>query len=58
MVHLVPDEGIDDGPVLATANVSIAADDTLDSLSARVHAAEHALLVDILVDSARRPPWR
>ncbi len=49
MVHRVPDEGIDDGPVLATVDVPIAADDTLDTLSARVHAAEHALLVDVLV---------
>ena len=30
MVHLVPDEGVDDGPVLATAAVPIRPDDTLD----------------------------
>lgn len=48
MVHLVPDEGVDDGPVLATAEVPIRPDDTLDSLTARVHAAEHRLLVDTL----------
>jgi len=45
MVHLVPDEGIDDGPVLATRRVPIHADDTLDSLAERVHATEHELLV-------------
>ena len=49
MVHRVPDEGIDDGPVLATLDVPILATDTLDTLTARVHTAEHALLVDVLV---------
>jgi formyltetrahydrofolate-dependent phosphoribosylglycinamide formyltransferase len=48
MVHLVPDEGVDDGPTLATAIVPIAADDTLETLSARVHATEHRLLVEAL----------
>ncbi len=48
MVHRVPDEGIDDGPVLATVEVPIRLDDTLESLQARIHAAEHRLLVDTL----------
>ncbi len=48
MVHLVPDEGIDAGPVLAQEIVSISADDTLESLEARVHAIEHHLLVTTL----------
>jgi len=47
-VHLVPDEGVDDGPVLATAIVPIHPSDTVDTLTARVHAAEHRLLVDTL----------
>jgi phosphoribosylglycinamide formyltransferase 1 len=45
MVHLVPDEGVDDGPVLGQAEVPILASDTLEALEARVHAAEHRLLV-------------
>lgn len=53
MVHLVPDEGVDDGPVLATATVPIAPDDTLDTLAARVHAVEHELLVAALADLCR-----
>lgn len=57
MVHLVPDEGVDDGPVLATVDVAIEPDDTLESLTARVHAAEHRLLIDALVD-LMRPPGR
>ena len=48
MVHLVPDEGVDDGPVLATTTVPIEVDDTLESLTARVHDAEHRLLVSTL----------
>jgi phosphoribosylglycinamide formyltransferase 1 len=48
MVHLVPDEGVDDGPVLATAEVPIHPTDTLDSLAERVHDTEHSLLVSTL----------
>ena len=45
MVHLVPDEGVDNGPVLATEVASINKDDTLETLEARVHQTEHVLLV-------------
>ncbi len=45
MVHLVPDEGVDDGPVLATVEVPIVEGDTLDTLAERMHAEEHRLLV-------------
>ena len=48
MVHLVPNEGVDDGPVLATATVSIHPSDTLESLTSRVHGVEHRLLVETL----------
>ena len=48
MVHLVPDEGVDDGPVLAHEAVEIRPDDTLADLEARVHAVEHELLVTTL----------
>jgi phosphoribosylglycinamide formyltransferase 1 len=48
MVHLVPDEGVDDGPVLAKVTVPIRPDDTLDTLTERVHRAEHQLLVGTL----------
>jgi phosphoribosylglycinamide formyltransferase-1 len=48
MVHLVPDERVDEGPVLATRSVPILPDDTHDSLAARIHATEHKLLVETL----------
>ncbi len=48
MVHLVPDEGVDSGPVLATAVVPIEPGDTIDSLTDRVHFTEHRLLVETL----------
>jgi phosphoribosylglycinamide formyltransferase 1 len=53
MVHLVPDEGVDDGPVLAQEIVPINPDDTLETLEARIHAVEHRLLVDTLKTLAR-----
>ena len=48
MVHFVPDEGVDNGPVLATEIVSINKEDTLETLEARVHQTEHVLLVNTL----------
>lgn len=48
MVHLVPDEGIDSGPVLAQEVVAIQAADTLETLEARVHSVEHRLLLKTL----------
>ena len=48
MIHLVPDERVDEGPVLATRTVPILAGDTHDSLAARIHAVEHDLLVATL----------
>lgn len=48
MVHLVPDEGVDDGPVLAVEDVPILASDTIDSLADRMHTVEHRLLVTTL----------
>ena len=48
MIHLVPDEGVDDGPVLAQEIVPIHADDTLETLETRVHETEHRLLVQTL----------
>jgi len=48
MVHLVPDEGVDSGPVIAQEIVMIKSDDTLESLEMRIHAVEHKLLVETL----------
>ena len=53
MVHRVPDEGVDDGPVLASVEVPINLDDTFESLQARIHAAEHRLLVEAIRDLVR-----
>lgn len=48
MVHFVPDEGIDTGPVLDQTTVLINNTDTLEVLTQRMHAAEHALLIKVL----------
>ena len=58
MVHYVPDEGVDDGPVIATASVVIHPDDTLDTLSDRVHAAERVVLVSALRQAISDGPRR
>jgi len=48
MVHLVPDEGVDNGPVLGTATIDIDTSSTFETFAALVHATEHRLLVDTL----------
>jgi len=48
MVHLVPDEGVDDGPVLATQEILFQPGESLDDFEARVHVVEHQLLVATL----------
>jgi formyltetrahydrofolate-dependent phosphoribosylglycinamide formyltransferase len=53
MVHLVPDEGVDDGPVLASQRVPIMVDDTRETLEARVHEVEHELFVATIGDYLR-----
>lgn len=49
MVHLVPDEGVDSGPVLAQEIVPIYAHDKLEELEERVHRVEHTLLIKTLI---------
>ncbi|MCH1452253.1 MAG: phosphoribosylglycinamide formyltransferase [Acidimicrobiales bacterium] len=53
MVHLVPDEGVDDGPVLASQRVPIMVDDTRETLEARLHEVEHELFVATIGDYLR-----
>ena len=49
MVHLVPDEGVDSGPVLATREVAIYRTDTLEMLEKRIHQTEHQVLIEALL---------
>ena len=49
MVHLVPDEGVDSGPVLGTREVAIYRTDTLEMLEKRIHQTEHQVLVEALL---------
>jgi len=48
MVHYVPDESVDNGPVITQQTVPIHVADTLVTLEARMHATEHALVIDAL----------
>jgi formyltetrahydrofolate-dependent phosphoribosylglycinamide formyltransferase len=45
MVHFVPDEGVDNGPVIASREVPILKSDTLDTFTQRMHETEHELIV-------------
>lgn len=56
MVHLVPDERVDEGPVLASRVVPILTADTRESLEARIHEVEHELLVGVLAGLVAEPP--
>lgn len=47
MVHFV-DDGVDTGPAILTADVSIHPHDTLADLEVRMHEAEHRLIVDAI----------
>ena len=50
MVHLVPDEAVDAGPVVVQEIVPIYPSDSLEELESRIHAVEHRLLVQALYD--------
>lgn len=52
-VHYV-DEGIDTGPVIEVERVPVLPDDTIDSLRARVQAAEHRLLPKVVRELCAR----
>jgi phosphoribosylglycinamide formyltransferase 1 len=48
MVHLVPDEGVDNGPVLGHQEIHFQPDEALERFEGRVHEVEHKLLVNTL----------
>lgn len=48
MVHLVPDEGVDNGPVLGQQEVYFQPRESLEQFEARVHDIEHKLFVNTL----------
>lgn len=48
MVHWVPDEGVDDGPVIGTRVVPFEPGDSLETYEARVHHIEHELFVECI----------
>ena len=48
MVHLVPDEGVDSGPVLGVREIPFAPGESLEDFEMRVHQVEHDLLLETL----------
>ena len=45
MVHYVPDEGVDAGPVIISESVDVYPDESLAVLENRIHDTEHRLIV-------------
>ena len=54
MVHYVPDEGVDNGPVIISERVPIYEDDTLDTLEARIHQVEHRIYIKAIARALER----
>jgi phosphoribosylglycinamide formyltransferase-1 len=52
-VHLV-DEGVDSGPILAQERVTVRADDTPETLHARIKEIEHRLLPQVVDELCAR----
>ena len=50
MVHFVPDEGVDEGPIILQEVVPIHPSDSLADLEARIHAVEHRFLVEAIIN--------
>jgi len=55
MLHFVPDEGIDSGPVLSVVHVPINKGDTLSILEERIHSVEHRELINLARRLANNP---
>ena len=55
MVHLVPDERVDAGPVVAWRPVPFSPGDTLETFQARVHDVEHQVLVEAVATVLATP---
>jgi folate-dependent phosphoribosylglycinamide formyltransferase PurN len=54
MVHFVPDEGVDDGPLLATEAVPIDTTRSVEEFENAMHTVEHRLLVSVMRDLCSR----
>lgn len=48
MLHLVPDENVDNGPLLAKQEINFIQNESREDFEARVHQTEHKLLVNTL----------
>ena len=53
MIHLVPDEGVDSGPVLNQQVVQLLPEENLDQFEARMHVCEHKLLVETIQNMSK-----
>ena len=56
MVHYVPDEGVDNGPPVASVEIPIGPGDTFEALCGRIHEAEHDLIVSAIAEILAEQP--
>ncbi|MCE1254360.1 MAG: phosphoribosylglycinamide formyltransferase [Anaerolineae bacterium] len=50
MVHFVPDEGVDDGPLIRQEIIPFIDGESVEAFEERVHKTEHRVLVDTLIN--------
>jgi folate-dependent phosphoribosylglycinamide formyltransferase PurN len=48
MVHRVPDEAVDEGPVVVKREVPIHPSDSLQDLEERIHGTEHEIYIEAI----------
>ena len=56
MVHYVPDEGVDNGPPVASVEIPVHPGDTFEALCQRIHEVEHDLLVSAIAQVLAAQP--
>lgn len=54
MVHLVPDEGVDNGPVLAKQEIDFIENESLKDFETRVRQTEHELLIKTIKELIKK----
>lgn len=54
MIHLVPDEGVDNGPILAKQEINFIQNESLNDFETRIHQTEHKLLIKAIKELIKK----